>query len=72
VVILVILIVLQVLTVGFFWIFQESLLINVDKTFDQLWHDQPVPIKPGNVSQIASLEKWVSVEYKKCHFSHLN
>ncbi|KAM8711866.1 hypothetical protein ACLKA7_012382 [Drosophila subpalustris] len=59
VVVLVVLIVLQVLTVGFFWIFQTSLLINVDKTFDQLWHDQPVPIKPGNVSQIASLESWL-------------
>ncbi|XP_068147123.1 protein late bloomer [Drosophila tropicalis] len=59
VVILLILVVLQVLSVGFFWVFQNSLLINVDKTFDQLWHDQPVPIKPGNQSQIASIERWL-------------
>ncbi|XP_064540400.1 tetraspanin-9 isoform X1 [Drosophila montana] len=57
--IVVVLIILQVLTVGFFWLFQTSLLINVDKTFDQLWHDQPVPVKPGNVSQIASIERWL-------------
>ncbi|SPP73076.1 protein late bloomer [Drosophila guanche] len=56
---LVVLIVLEVLVVGFLWIFQTSLLINVDKTFDQLWNDQPVPIKPGNQSQIASLERWL-------------
>jgi len=62
VVILVILIVLQIIVVGFLWAFQTSLLINVDKTFDQLWNDQPVPIKPGNQSQIASLERWVSVQ----------
>ncbi|XP_016940365.1 protein late bloomer [Drosophila suzukii] len=59
VVILVILIVLQIIVVGFLWAFQTSLLINVDKTFDQLWNDQPVPIKPGNQSQIASLERWL-------------
>ncbi|XP_022225608.2 23 kDa integral membrane protein [Drosophila obscura] len=57
--ILIVLIVLEVLVVGFLWIFQTSLLINVDKTFDQLWNDQPVPIKPGNQSQIASLERWL-------------
>ncbi|EDW01553.1 tetraspanin-9 [Drosophila grimshawi] len=66
--VVVVLIVLQVLTVGFFWIFQTSLLINVDKTFDQLWRDQPVPIRPGNVSQIASIERWLdccgNVSYK--------
>ncbi|KAH8370227.1 hypothetical protein KR093_002707 [Drosophila rubida] len=56
---LVLLIVVQVLTVGFLLLFRESLLINVDKTFDQLWHDQPVPIKPGNVSQISSIETWL-------------
>ncbi|XP_016958451.1 protein late bloomer [Drosophila biarmipes] len=59
VVILVILIVLEVIVVGFLWAFQTSLLINVDKKFDQLWNDQPVPIKPGNQSQIASLERWL-------------
>ncbi|KAH8390219.1 hypothetical protein KR200_010245 [Drosophila serrata] len=59
VVILIILIVLEILVVGFLWAFQTSLLINVDKTFDQLWNDQPVPIKPGNQSQIASLERWL-------------
>ncbi|XP_017129291.1 protein late bloomer [Drosophila elegans] len=59
VVIVVILIILEVLVVGFLWVFQTSLLINVDKTFDQLWNDQPVPIKPGNQSQIASLERWL-------------
>lgn len=59
VVVLVILIVLEVLVVGFLWVFQTSLLINVDKTFDRLWNDQPVPIKPGNQSQIASLERWL-------------
>ncbi|KAH8304480.1 protein late bloomer [Drosophila kikkawai] len=59
VVILIILIVLEILAVGFLWAFQTSLLINVDKTFDQLWNDQPVPIKPGNQSQIASLERWL-------------
>ncbi|KAH8299672.1 hypothetical protein KR044_004463 [Drosophila immigrans] len=59
VVVLVLLVVLQLLTVGFFLIFRESLLINVDQTFDQLWHDQPVPIKPGNVSQISSIETWL-------------
>ncbi|KAH8252847.1 hypothetical protein KR032_002124 [Drosophila birchii] len=57
--ILIILIVLEILVVGFLWAFQTSLLINVDKTFDQLWNDQPVPIKPGNQSQIASLERWL-------------
>ncbi|KAH8279477.1 hypothetical protein KR026_010994 [Drosophila bipectinata] len=57
--ILVVLIVLQVLAVGFLWAFQTSLLINVDKTFDTLWNDQPLPIKPGNQSQIASLERWL-------------
>ncbi|XP_053965157.1 protein late bloomer [Anastrepha obliqua] len=51
--------VLQTLTVGFFWIFQSTLLINVDKTFDQLWRNQPVPIKPENASQIASIERWL-------------
>lgn len=57
---MILLIILQVLTVGFLWIFQTSLLINVDNKFEQLWGDQPVPIKPiGNVSQIASLETWV-------------
>ncbi|XP_034478385.1 tetraspanin-9 [Drosophila innubila] len=65
---LIVLIVLQVLTVSFFWTFQTSLLINVDKTFDKLWHNQPVPIKPENDSQIASIEKWLdccgNVSYK--------
>jgi len=60
VVILIVLVILEVLAVGFLWVFQTSLLINVDKTFDKLWNDQPVPIKPGNQSQIASLERWVS------------
>ncbi|EDW89126.1 23 kDa integral membrane protein [Drosophila yakuba] len=59
VVILIILVILEVLAVGFLWVFQTSLLINVDKTFDKLWNDQPVPIKPGNQSQIASLERWL-------------
>ncbi|ALC41266.1 Tsp42Eg [Drosophila busckii] len=57
--ILVLLIVLHVLSVGFFWFFQQSLLINVDQTFDKLWGDQQVPIKPGNVSQIANVERWL-------------
>ncbi|KAH8373060.1 hypothetical protein KR009_011214 [Drosophila setifemur] len=57
--ILVILILLEILVVGFLWVFQTSLLINVNKTFDELWNDQPVPIKPGNQSQIASLERWL-------------
>ncbi|EDV59746.1 tetraspanin-3 [Drosophila erecta] len=59
VVILIILVVLEVLVVAFLWVFQTSLLINLDKTFDDLWNDQPVPIKPGNQSQIASLERWL-------------
>ncbi|XP_037952064.1 protein late bloomer-like [Teleopsis dalmanni] len=59
VVLLVILVILQLLIVAFFWIFETSLLINVDKTFDQLWREQPTPIKPGNASQIASLERWL-------------
>ncbi|XP_017050170.1 23 kDa integral membrane protein [Drosophila ficusphila] len=59
VVILVLLIILQVLVVGILWAFQESLLINVDKTFSQLWKDQPVPIRPGNQSEIASVERWL-------------
>ncbi|XP_030387326.1 uncharacterized protein LOC115633948 [Scaptodrosophila lebanonensis] len=59
VVILIVLVILEVLVVGFFWIFQTSFLINVDQTFDQLWRDQPVPIKPGNVSQIANIERWL-------------
>ncbi|EDW46695.1 23 kDa integral membrane protein [Drosophila sechellia] len=59
VVILIVLVILEVLAVGFLWVFQTSLLINVDKTFDKLWNDQPVPIKPGNQSQIASLERWL-------------
>ncbi|XP_017487514.1 PREDICTED: protein late bloomer-like, partial [Rhagoletis zephyria] len=58
-VILILWVVLQTLTVGFFWIFQSTLLINVDNTFDQLWRNQPVPIKPGNASQIASIERWL-------------
>ncbi|KAH8416036.1 hypothetical protein KR222_006997 [Zaprionus bogoriensis] len=59
VVILIVLIVLQVLTVGFFWIFQTSLLINVDTTFDKLWGDQSLPIKPGNDTIIADIEEWL-------------
>ncbi|KAL9916445.1 tetraspanin 42Eg isoform 2-T2 [Glossina fuscipes fuscipes] len=56
---LIFLTVLLVLTVGFFWIFKTQLFVNVDKTFDKLWREQPVPIKPGNASQIASIERWL-------------
>ncbi|XP_016981071.1 leukocyte surface antigen CD53 [Drosophila rhopaloa] len=58
-VIVVIFIILEILVVGILWAFQTSLLINVDKEFKELWNDQPVPIKPGNQSQIASLERWL-------------
>ncbi|KNC29239.1 hypothetical protein FF38_02367 [Lucilia cuprina] len=56
----IVLAILHVLIVGFFWIFQTSLLINVDKTFDKLWNNQVVPIRPGNnTAHIASLERWL-------------
>ncbi|XP_060654922.1 tetraspanin-9 [Drosophila nasuta] len=58
-VILIVLIVLQVLTVGFLLIFRESLLISVDRRFDEIWHDQPLPVKPANSSQISSIETWL-------------
>ncbi|XP_067632601.1 protein late bloomer isoform X2 [Eurosta solidaginis] len=51
--------ILQTLTIGFLWIFQSTLLINVDNSFDQLWGNQLVPIKPGNASEIASIERWL-------------
>ncbi|XP_049307862.1 protein late bloomer [Bactrocera dorsalis] len=58
-IILLLWVVLQTLSVGFLWIFQSTLLINIDHTFDQLWGTQTVPIKPGNASHIASIERWL-------------
>lgn len=59
-VLVIVLIIVEVLTVGFLWIFQSSLLINVDNKFGELWGVPPLPVKPNaNISQISSIESWV-------------
>ncbi|XP_073813439.1 tetraspanin 42Eg [Musca autumnalis] len=58
--IVLILAITHVIILGFFWIFQTSFLINADKAFDEIWRDQPTPIKPENGSHIASIERWLS------------
>ncbi|XP_013098675.1 protein late bloomer [Stomoxys calcitrans] len=43
---------------GFFWVFKSSFLVKADKAFDEVWREQPTPIKPDNGSHIASIERW--------------
>lgn len=69
---MIVLIIAEVLTVGFLWIFQSSLLINVDHKFEELWGNPPLPVKPNtNISQISSIETWVGAEkipWKPTHY----
>ncbi|XP_075168139.1 tetraspanin 42Eg [Haematobia irritans] len=43
---------------GFFWVFKLSFLVQAEKAFDNVWREQPTPIKPENGSHIASIERW--------------
>lgn len=52
--------------------FKTSFLINADKTFDEIWREQPTPIKPENGSPIANIERWVSTWHEVDATDHLN
>ncbi|CAD7015431.1 unnamed protein product [Ceratitis capitata] len=58
-IILVVWVILQTLAVGFFWIFANEIMINIESTFDQSWGHPTLPLKPGNSSHIANIERWL-------------
>lgn len=65
--------VIKIVSVSFCWVFQTTFLINVDKTFDGLWKEQPVPIRPDdhNATNIADIERWVRILiwFPKCELN---